>query len=75
MECLEKAKADRKAVVRYIQLVPDADTTGDFIGSLIATNEQVCLGCFAYDQAISALIIERFPFIDRQRCSTLRSNV
>lgn len=41
MECLEKAKADRKAVVRYIQLVPDVDTTGDFIGSLIATNEQV----------------------------------
>lgn len=39
-ECLAKVKADRKAVVRYIQLV-DMDEGGDFIGALIATNEQV----------------------------------
>lgn len=38
--CLTKAKADRKLVVRYIQLV-DMDADGDFIGTLIATNEQV----------------------------------
>lgn len=39
-ECLEKAKADRKALIRYIQLI-DQDSEGDFIGALIATNEQV----------------------------------
>lgn len=39
-DCLNKAKADRKTIVRYIQLV-DMDTSGDYIGALIATNEQV----------------------------------
>lgn len=38
--CLAKVKNDRKAVVRYIRLV-DMDAEGDFIGTLIATNEQV----------------------------------
>ncbi|KAK4055658.1 hypothetical protein OIV83_000204 [Microbotryomycetes sp. JL201] len=38
-ECLNKAKTDRKAIVRYIQLV-DMDKEGDYIGALIATNEQ-----------------------------------
>lgn len=39
-ECLEKAKADRKVLIRYIQLI-DQDADGDFLGTLIATNEQV----------------------------------
>jgi hypothetical protein len=39
-DCLTKVKANRKMVVRYIQLV-DMDEGGDFIGALIATNEQV----------------------------------
>jgi DUF438 domain-containing protein len=39
-DCLEKAKADRKALIRYIQLI-DNDSEGDYIGTLIATNEQV----------------------------------
>ncbi|GAA5955080.1 hypothetical protein JCM3765_003187 [Sporobolomyces pararoseus] len=48
-ECLEKAKVDRKQVVRYIQLV-DADESGDFIGSLIATNEQIVNAVQLYDR-------------------------
>ncbi|GAA6008923.1 hypothetical protein JCM11491_003836 [Sporobolomyces phaffii] len=48
-ECLEKAKVDRKVVVRYIQLV-DADESGEFIGSLIATNEQIVNAVQLYDR-------------------------
>lgn len=48
-QCLEKAKVDRKVVVRYIQLV-DADESGDFIGSLIATNEQIVNAVQLYDR-------------------------
>lgn len=40
IDCLAKAKADRKTVVRYIQLV-DNDAEGDYIGTLLSTNEQV----------------------------------
>lgn len=39
-ECLEKAKLTRKQLIRYIQLI-DQDVNGDYIGTLIATNEQV----------------------------------
>ncbi len=44
-DCLEKAKLTRKQLIRYIQLI-DQDTEGDYIGTLISTNEQVrgCLG-------------------------------
>ncbi|GAA5824446.1 hypothetical protein JCM10212_001456, partial [Sporobolomyces blumeae] len=49
LECLEKAKADRKAVVRYIQLV-EADDSGDYIGTLIATNEQIVNAVQMYDR-------------------------
>ncbi|SCZ97800.1 BZ3500_MvSof-1268-A1-R1_Chr7-3g09597 [Microbotryum saponariae] len=48
-ECLAKAKADRKVVVRYIQLV-DNDAEGDYIGALIATNEQVLAALALYDR-------------------------
>ncbi|SGZ31587.1 BQ5605_C045g12209 [Microbotryum silenes-dioicae] len=48
-ECLAKAKADRKVVVRYIQLV-DSDAEGDYIGALIATNEQVLVALALYDR-------------------------
>lgn len=47
--CLTKAKADRKLVVRYIQLVEN-DPSGDFIGTLLATNEQVLTALQLYDR-------------------------
>lgn len=43
-DCLEKAKSTRKLLIRYIQLI-DQDTEGDYIGTLISTNEQV-RACF-----------------------------
>ena len=49
VECLAKAKADRKLVVRYIQLVEN-DSQGDFIGTLLATNEQVLTALAVYDR-------------------------
>ncbi|GAA5880204.1 hypothetical protein JCM1840_004877 [Sporobolomyces johnsonii] len=48
-ECLEKAKTDRKAIVRYIQLV-DTDESGDYIGTLLATNEQIINAVQLYDR-------------------------
>lgn len=39
-QCLEQAKNERKAIIRYIQLI-DQDAEGDYIGALISTNEQV----------------------------------
>ncbi|KAK4057873.1 hypothetical protein OIO90_001092 [Microbotryomycetes sp. JL221] len=48
-DCLTKAKADRKAIVRYIQLV-DMDQEGDYIGALIATNEQILNALQLYDR-------------------------
>ncbi|GAA5841366.1 hypothetical protein JCM9279_000627 [Rhodotorula babjevae] len=48
-ECLEKAKADRKALIRYIQLI-DQDADGDFLGTLIATNEQIVNAVQMYDR-------------------------
>ncbi|GAA5927868.1 Lsb5p [Sporobolomyces koalae] len=48
-ECLEKAKVDRKAIIRYIQLV-EADESGEVIGSLIAANEQIVNAVQLYDR-------------------------
>ncbi|BGP23840.1 hypothetical protein JCM10295v2_002741 [Rhodotorula toruloides] len=48
-DCLEKAKADRKALIRYIQLI-DNDSEGDYIGTLIATNEQIINAVQMYDR-------------------------
>ncbi|GAA6046344.1 hypothetical protein JCM3770_004874 [Rhodotorula araucariae] len=48
-ECLEKAKVERKALIRYIQLI-DQDAEGDFIGALIATNEQIINAVHMYDR-------------------------
>ncbi|GAA5866399.1 hypothetical protein JCM3774_004666 [Rhodotorula dairenensis] len=48
-ECLEKAKLTRKQLIRYIQLI-DQDTTGDYIGTLIATNEQIIAAVQMYDR-------------------------
>lgn len=49
VECLAKAKADRKIVVRYIQLV-DNDVEGDYVGTLLSTNEQVLAALALYDR-------------------------
>lgn len=49
IECLAKAKADRKQVVRYIQLVEN-DVDGEYIGTLLATNEQVLTALTLYDR-------------------------
>ncbi|KAM0746611.1 hypothetical protein T439DRAFT_135117 [Meredithblackwellia eburnea MCA 4105] len=48
-ECLTKAKADRKSIVRFIQLVEN-DASGDFIGALLATNEQILTAIALYDR-------------------------
>ncbi|KAM0788811.1 hypothetical protein ACM66B_002897 [Microbotryomycetes sp. NB124-2] len=48
-DCLTKAKTDRKAIVRFIQLV-DMDKEGDYIGALIATNEQILNALQLYDR-------------------------
>lgn len=49
VECLTKAKADRKLIVRYIQLVEN-DPSGEYIGTLLATNEQVLAAFSLYDR-------------------------
>ncbi|BGP15067.1 hypothetical protein JCM10213_002789 [Rhodosporidiobolus nylandii] len=51
-ECLEKAKADRKPIIRYIQLVTnsDKDQDGEYIGTLLATNEQIINAVRLYDR-------------------------
>jgi hypothetical protein len=48
VECLAKAKADRKLVVRYIQLIEN-DPSGEYIGTLIATAETVLTALGLYD--------------------------
>ncbi|GAA5986606.1 hypothetical protein JCM10908_003821 [Rhodotorula pacifica] len=48
-ECLEKAKLTRKQLIRYIQLI-DQDADGDYIGTLIATNEQIIAAVQMYDR-------------------------
>lgn len=35
---LAKLKQDRKVVIRYIQLVPELDTTGEYISPLISVS-------------------------------------
>ncbi|GAA5904677.1 hypothetical protein JCM6882_008344 [Rhodosporidiobolus microsporus] len=51
-ECLEKAKQDRKALIRYIQLIThsEKDMEGDYIGTLLATNEQIINAVHLYDR-------------------------
>lgn len=52
-ECLEKCKTDRKIVIRYVQLVASAegaDPSGDFVGTLLATNEQALTALALYDR-------------------------
>lgn len=49
IECLEKLKVDRKIVVRYIQRVEN-DPSGEFIGTLLATNEQILAAFALYDR-------------------------
>lgn len=48
-DCLEKAKSTRKLLIRYIQLI-DQDTEGDYIGTLISTNEQIIAAVQMYDR-------------------------
>lgn len=72
-DCLEKAKADRKALIRYIQLI-DNDSEGDYIGTLIATNEQVrtTVGSIALSRCIFA---KSASVADHQRSSDVRPHV
>lgn len=49
IECLAKAKSDRKIVIRYIQLVEN-DPSGEYIGILLSTNEQVLAAVALYDR-------------------------
>ncbi|GAA6004935.1 hypothetical protein JCM10207_008456 [Rhodosporidiobolus poonsookiae] len=51
-ECLEKAKQDRKALIRYIQLITtsEKDIEGEYIGTLLATNEQIINAVHLYDR-------------------------
>ena len=49
---LEKLKADRKVVIRYVQLVPEVDKTGEYISPLISTNELAISALRAYDAAL-----------------------
>lgn len=49
VECLNKAKTDRKVIVRYIQLV-EHDAEGDYVGTLLATNEQILTALALYDR-------------------------
>lgn len=46
---LVKTKTARKQIVRYIQLVED-DPTGDYIGTLISTNELIVSAFTLYDR-------------------------
>lgn len=48
-EYLMKVKDTRKRVVRYTQLIED-DPSGDFIGTLISTNEQIIAALSLYDR-------------------------
>ncbi|KAI6047818.1 hypothetical protein EDC04DRAFT_25466 [Pisolithus marmoratus] len=49
-DCMEKAKAARKTIVRYIQLVENEE----MIGTLIAANEQVIAAIHVYDDLVAA---------------------
>ncbi|GAA5854687.1 hypothetical protein JCM8547_004940 [Rhodosporidiobolus lusitaniae] len=51
-EALEKAKNDRKPIIRYIQLVTNSekDLDGEYIGTLLATNEQIINAVQLYDR-------------------------
>ncbi|GAA6037811.1 hypothetical protein JCM8097_005050 [Rhodosporidiobolus ruineniae] len=51
-ECLEKAKQDRRALIRYIQLITNSekDDEGEYIGTLLATNEQIINAVQLYDR-------------------------
>jgi len=48
-EYLMKVKDTRKKVVRYTQLIED-DPSGDFIGTLLSTNEQILAALSLYDR-------------------------
>ena len=50
-EYLAKVKAERKKIVRYIQLVQDEE----FIGSLISANDQIILALELHDKVRSCL--------------------
>lgn len=48
-ECLNKAKADRKLIIRYVQLI-DNDGEGDYVGTLLSTNDTILRAIELYDQ-------------------------
>lgn len=49
---LNKLKDTRKRVVRYIQLC-EADTTGEYIGMLISSNDQIIAALRLYDRMLT----------------------
>ncbi|KAH8922592.1 hypothetical protein BT69DRAFT_1263270 [Atractiella rhizophila] len=52
-QALTSVKASRKQIVRYIQLVaqnPSSDPKGEFVGTLISTNEKIIEALEAYDR-------------------------
>ncbi|EGG09514.1 uncharacterized protein MELLADRAFT_115777 [Melampsora larici-populina 98AG31] len=49
---LEKAKTVQKRLIRYIRLVTDRDTNGDYIGTLVNTNAQVVAALELYEKQI-----------------------
>lgn len=51
-ECLVQAKAVRKQIIRYIQLVEDEEV----IGTLIESNERIIAALEMYDQVCDELL-------------------
>ncbi|KAH9824996.1 hypothetical protein DFH28DRAFT_942483 [Melampsora americana] len=49
---LEKAKMVQKSLIRYIRLVTDRDTNGEYIGTLLNTNAQVVAALQLYEKQI-----------------------
>jgi len=51
-EQLNKLKDSRKLIIRYIQLC-EADTTGEYIGMLISSNDQIIAALRLYDRMLT----------------------
>lgn len=49
---LEKTKTVQKRLIRYIRLVTDRDTNGDYIGTLLNTNAQVVAALELYEKQL-----------------------
>jgi len=65
---LEEAKASRKKIIRYIQIVEDED----YIGTLLQTNETIITSLQLYDK-VSRQILFFFPRFRKRKGSKLDS--